>query len=172
MRKLLVLLSLVLLFALCQSQVIEKGRKLRPDFCPFGFTKVNGTKVCKSFEDFLKHPRNATNCTNNKILKCRKFNNKTLCFCLPKYPLRPRRNITLCKPGEFYRCKFDKSTGQRDCKCRPMGPKIIDVKELDCPLGSFPKCKGRRCICAKDKKNEREPFKPVEFPVPKLEPIA
>jgi hypothetical protein len=53
-----------------------------------------------------------------------------------------------------------------------MAPKKMDVKELDYPLGSFPKCKGRRCISDKDKTNEREPFKPVELPVPKLEPIA
>jgi len=160
MGKLLVLLSVVLLFALCQSQVTGKEKKLlKPNFCPFGYTKVNGTKVCKTLKEFLKHPRNVTSCSKNRTLKCRKFDNKTLCFCLPEFRVRPHRNISLCKLGEVYRCKFDKLTGQRDCKCRPIFPRV-KTTELDCPLGTSPKCNGRRCICAKDKEIKREPFVP------------
>ena len=159
MRKLLVLLSVVLLFALCQSQVVEKEKKIKPNFCPFGYTKVNRTKVCKTLKEFLKLPRNVTSYSKNRTLKCRKFDNKTLCFGLTKFHVIPHRNISLCKPGEVYRCKFDKLAGQRECKCRPIFPKVKNT-ELDCPLGTYPKCNGRRCICAKDQKIKREPFVP------------
>ena len=47
MRKLLVLLSVVLLFALCQNQKVKDIPRIRPRptvrDCIFGFTKVNGT---------------------------------------------------------------------------------------------------------------------------------
>ena len=167
MRKLLVLLSVVLLFALCQSQVMDKKKLVKP-ICPFGYTKVNGAKVCRSYKDYLKNPRNATNCTKNFNLKCRKFENKTLCFCFPKFIVPPFGNISKCQPGEIFRCKLDRTTGKRDCKCSTLLPKIKDKTELDCPLGTYPKCKGRRCICAKNK--EREPSIPVPV-VPKPEPV-
>ena len=164
MRKLLVLLSVVLLFALCQSQEVEKEKKkllIKPNFCPFGYKKVNGTKVCKTYKEYLKHPRNFTNCTKDSNLKCRKIENKTLCFCVPKIKVLPHRNISLCKPGEILRCKFDRNTLKRGCKCEPVLPRVkTDPSELNCPTGTTPKCKGNRCICAKIKIKEREPVFP------------
>ena len=172
MRKLLVLLSVVLLFALCQSQVVEKEKKklIKPNFCPFGYKKVNGTKVCKTYKEYLKHPRNFTNCTKGFNLKCRKVENKTLCFCFPKIKVLPNKNISLCKPGEILRCKFDRNTLKRGCKCEPVLPRVkTDPSELNCPTGTTPKCKGNRCICAKIKIKEREPVLP---PVIKPEPVV
>lgn len=158
MRKLLVLLSVVLLFALCQSQDPVKTKKEKPHFCPFGYKKVNGTKICRTLDEFLRNPKNATNCTKNKELRCRKFDNKTLCFCIPKFDvLRPHRNITRCKPGETLRCKFDRKTLKRECKCQSMVPRKYNTSELVCEEGTVPKCKGKRCVCAKVRDHERRP---------------
>ena len=72
MRKLLVLLSVVLLFALCQGQKERETSKIRHRplvrDCIFGYKKVNGTKTCKTMEEFFRHPRNDTTCVKNKTL--------------------------------------------------------------------------------------------------------
>ena len=171
MRKLLVLLSVVLLFALSQSQRVKDTPKLRPRprvrDCIFGYTKVNGTKKCQTMEEFFKHPRNDTNCTQNKKLKCFTFHNATACICVK--PLRPTTTInpTKCPVGFIWRCKRDKLTKRQECRCRKLGPVPVNVTSgpvlKECPEGKELYCpKKRPCICRRIKKTTE----PVVVPEP------
>jgi hypothetical protein len=175
MRKLLVLLSVVLLFALCQSQKLRDSSKIRvrPHVrdCIFGYKKVNGTKVCKTMEEFFKHPRNDTNCTKNKTLKCFKFHNATACLCVKKHVRPPKPiNVTTCPVGFIYRCKRDRFTHKQECRCRRMGPVPVNFTTgpglKECPEGKELYCpKKRPCICRRIKKKP-EPVEPVPVPEP------
>lgn len=164
MRKFLMLLSAVLLFAICQGQLINK--KLRPGpikfrpVCPFGSKKVNGTRVCKTKEEFLVNPRNQTNCTKNRKLICNPFGNVTYCFCLrkPKVPTVPTTFIRECPLGTRKSCKRDKLTRKQTCECVKFGPKVNDTNTLrkkDCGEGKELRCNSRGCFCKKIK--ERKP---------------
>ena len=179
MRKLLIILSVILLFSLCQSK--RETTRILPIHrfpnlgCTFGYKNVNGKKECQSKEEFFQHPRNETNCTKPKNLNCYKFKNVTACICnrLPKL-------LTLgfhqrCPRGFIWKCK---SGNNRDCYCGVMTPrpgnsasrlpmKCDREKELFCPNKSV-------CICRKIKKTPVfepiiEPFEPT-LPEP-LEPI-
>ena len=161
MRKLLVLLSVVLLFALCQNQKVKDTSRIRPRplvrDCIFGFTKVNGTKRCKTKEEFFKHPRNDTNCTKNKRLRCFTMNNVTACLCVRRIePPRPI-NVTKCPVGFIWRCKRDKLTKHQECRCRKLGPVPVNTTSgpgvKECPAGKELYCpKKRPCICRRIKK--------------------
>ena len=167
MRRLLVLLSVVLLFALCQSQLIKKDKIKKPikiRDCLFGFKKVNGTKECKTKEEFFKHPRNDTNCTKkNKTLKCFKFQNATACLCVRKpIPKNPIKFKDECPAGRIKRCKVDRFTGQQKCRCLRIGPVKDDtVKgEIECKEGEKKVCKSNGvCICRK-LRDRRPPIDP------------
>ena len=143
MRRLLVLLSVVLLFALCQNQLTKKDRLIRPPKthnCIFGFKKVNNIKVCKTIEEFFKHPRNDTNCTQkNKVSKCFTLYNTTACLCLKKIvPKKPINFKSKCKPGFFNRCRVNKFTGKQMCSCKKLGPIIKPViKDYDALVKKF-----------------------------------
>ena len=161
MRKLLVLLSVVLLFALCQSQKVKEKKK-PPKFqreCLFGFKKVNNTKVCKTKEEFLKHPRNDTNCTTGKRLKKIKVNNSTFYRCVLIRPVRPSdlRDGNCTQPGFVKRCKKDRFTGKNVCKCIRLGPGPVKDPNPDvvCEDGKVKHCKKNGvCIC--------RPLRPVK----------
>lgn len=153
MRKLLVLLSVVLLFALCQSQKVKdrKTHKFHKE-CIFGYKKVNNTKVCKTKEEFLKHPRNDTNCTANKVLKKFKINNVTFTRCVFKRNgnsthVPKHRNCT--EPGFVRRCKVDKFTGKNVCRCIRLGPPVREPNpDIVCEEGKVKHCNKRGvCIC-------------------------
>ena len=165
MRKLLVLLSVVLLFAICQSQKVKDKKdlpKIKRD-CFFGYKKVNGTKVCKTKEEFLRHPRNETNCTANKTLKCLKVGDITACRCIKIHRPRPHvpRNFT-CPVGKVKRCKTDRFTGKQNCRCVKLGPVLINDtnKDIVCKEGEKKVCKKNGvCLCKKARK-ERPPVDP------------
>jgi hypothetical protein len=167
MRKLLVLLSVVLLFAICQSQKVKDKKdlpKIKRD-CFFGYKKVNGTKVCKTKEEFLKHPRNETNCPVNKTLICYKFGNITACLCIKVH--KPATPIirTNCTKGYVRRCKFNKIYGIQSCRCVKMGP-IIPVdkpEDVVCEEGKEKICKKNGvCICRKKRPEIVLPVVPKE----------
>ena len=160
MRKLLILLSVVLLFALCQSQSVRKNKtKHHPKDldCIFGYKKVNGTKICKTMEEFFKHPRNDTNCTKNKTLKCFKSHNVTACLCVKVHKRPTLPDLHRCPVGYLWRCKRDSFTHKQECKCRKIGPTVNDTTTITtkCPEGKELFCPKRgRCIC---KKKHRKP---------------
>ena len=165
MRKLLVLLSVVLLFAICQSQKVKDKKdlpKIKRD-CFLGYKKVNGTKVCKTKEEFLKHPRNDTNCTVNRTLKCFRIQNVTVCRCVRKFkPVTPIRS-TNCTKGYIRRCKVDKLTGKQNCRCVRLGPIVPVVKPEDvvCEEGKEKICKKNGvCICRKIRPVKKPPVEP------------
>lgn len=157
MRKLLVLLSVVLLFALCQShKVKEKKPHKFPRECIFGYKKVNNTKVCKTKEEFLKHPRNDTNCTANKVLKKFKVNNVTFYRCVLKRVNRTThlKDKNCTKPGYTKRCKVDRFTGKNVCRCIKLGPvPVIEPNpDIVCAEGKVKHCNKRGvCICRSPK---------------------
>ena len=169
MRKLLILLSVVLAVALCQSIKRPLGRV--PPYhpinrldCTFGIKKVNGTRKCKNIEEFFQHPRNDTNCSKLRRLKCYKFKNATACLCVRKPKLFPHPDFPqLCKPGFVWRCKKDNI----DCKCTRFGPvRVNDTLRLKnkCPEGEEFFCSVKTgCKC---RKIDRTPvIKPVVEPV-------
>lgn len=157
MRKLLVLLSVVLLFALCQSKVSNnKTKHDHPNkHCFYGYKKVNGTKECKTIDEFMRHPKNDTNCTHKKILKCLPVRNITVCRCVEKRrpPIIPIFNTT-CQKGYIKRCRFDRQTNKEKCRCIRMGPVIRNkTEEIVCKEGYTKICKnhgsGEKCFCRK-----------------------
>ena len=159
MRKLLVLLSVVLLFAICQSQKIKEKKvphKIRE--CFFGYKKVNGTTECKTLAEFMKHPKNETHCTHNKTLKCRKFSNVTVCRCLRTIrPVHPPK-VSNCTAGYIRRCKVDRFTGKQNCRCVKVGPIPRPGKDLVCEEGKVKVCKDNGfCICKKPKPVKIDP---------------
>jgi hypothetical protein len=164
MRKLLVLLSVVLLFAICQSQKI-KDKKVPPKIrdCFFGYKKVNGTTVCKTKAEFMKHPKNDTNCTHNRTLRCQKVDNVTICRCLRRIkPVHPIKTSN-CTKGYVRRCKVDKFTGKQKCRCVKMGPIIpVPIKDdIVCEEGKVKVCKRNGfCICKKPKPEREQPVVP------------
>ncbi len=159
MRKLLILLSVVLLFAICQSQRTKPTSVVRrPPFeCLFGYKKVNGTKKCRTKAEFFQHPRNETNCEKkNKTLKCFHYKNATACLCIKKRTPRTSGPIHTCPPGQIWRCK---GFGlHKDCKCRrPPVPLVnrTDIIKPNCdPEKEYLSCTRRRCICRKKKTTE------------------
>ena len=167
MRKLLILLSVVVLFAICQSKTTHghHSHHKHPD-CIFGYKKVDGKKQCKTIEEFFQNPRNETNCTAKKQLKCLKFNNATACLCLKKSvkipqgttqdgePTNPRK----CLQGYVYNCVKDHHTRHQECKCRKLSPVLDDPSSettTECPEGQELYC-GRRgkCLCRKVKHDD------------------
>ena len=140
MRRLLELLSVVLLFALCQSQLKKIDRVRRPPKilgCIYGFKKVNETKVCKTREEFFNHSRNETNCTQKgKIRKCFNFFKTRTCFCVDKpVPKKPNYFRNECKKGLIKRCRVDRFTGKQKCSCVRIGPVIQPAKkDYDTPF--------------------------------------
>ena len=167
MRKLLVLLSVVLLFAICQSQKV-KEKKFPPKFkreCFFGYKKVNGTKVCQTKAEFLKHPRNDTNCTVNKTLKCFRIENVTVCRCVRKFkPVSPIR-ATNCTKGYVRRCKVDRYTGKQNCRCIKVSPitPVVKPEDVVCEEGKEKICKKNGvCICRKKRSEIGLPVVPKE----------
>lgn len=164
MRKFLMLLSAVLLFAICQGQLLNKKfkpgpHKFRP-VCPFGSKKVNKTRVCLTKEEFLANPRNQTNCTKHRNLVCNKFGNATYCFCLrnPKGPSFPTHVFRKCPLGTKKTCTKDKLTRQQTCVCEKLGPTANDTSVLrkkDCGEGYQLRCNSKGCFCRKTK--ERKP---------------
>jgi len=141
MRKLLILLSIVLAAALCQT--IKRKTTYRPPYrppdCIFGYKYLNGTssnKVCKTKEEFFQHPRNETNCSSLKKLKCYTFKNVTACLCIRKFnrPPNPNFPLILCPEGYIRRCK----KGTRNCECIIIGPvKVNDTSRItkECGYG-------------------------------------
>ncbi len=157
MRKLLILLSVVVLFAICQGQRPKPTSGIKRPFpldCVFGYKKVNGTKKCRSKAEFFQHPRNETNCAKkNKTLKCYHFKNATACLCV-KNRTRPHPGFEhKCPPGQFWRCK---GYGRhQDCRCRKFVVHPVNRTELVKPNCDQEKeyvfCTRRRCICKKKK---------------------
>lgn len=136
--------------------------KLKP-FCPYGSYNLNGTRICRK-RPYLDHSwkpwrpiwwlnKNETNCTKNKELTCRKFLNKTKCFCQSKFVIKPR-NITRelkCKPGTVRRCTKGK------CFCQKINAPILPETTYSCSEGYSITCfnsrKGERCYCKKNDSN-------------------
>lgn len=162
MRKLLILLSVVLLFAICQSQRTKPTSVVRrPPFqCTFGYKKVNGTKKCRTKAEFFQHPRNETNCEKkNKTLKCYHYKNATACLCVKKRTHPTSGPEVKCPPGQIWRCK--KFGPHQDCKCRriPVPPvnRTTDIPKPKCDTEKeYLFCTRRRCICKK--KRTTEPY--------------
>ena len=170
MRKLLIVLSVVLAVALCQSikrpTTIPRPPSLHPFntlYCTFGSKKVNGTEKCKTKEEFFQHPRNETNCTKLKILKCYTFKNDTACLCVRKFIRRPYSDFPRhrCRVGFVWRCK----RGNINCECIRFGSvRVNNTSRIS------KKCKGDevlfcpkrgKCICKKERR-DMEPILPDE----------
>jgi len=178
MRKLLVLLSVVLVFALYQARPTTNihasfSHKFRPLDCTFGYKKVNGTKRCKTMEEFFHHPRNETNCTRFKVLKCYNYKNASACLCVRK-PIKPPHHDFPhpCPPGFTWRCTRGLN---KDCQCRRIGPiKINDTTRIpNCSYGKYLSCTNTKCICKPLKKiSDIEPFQPsLPEPLNPIEPL-
>ena len=148
MRNLLILLSVVLAVALCQSTKIPTRKLpvthiLPPFNCIFGIKKVNGTRKCKTKEEFFQNPRNDTNCSVFKELKCYTLKKATACICVRKH-----LNITVpsfhkCPIGEVWRCKRERHSNKLDCSCSKVGPVKLNNTSFPikrCPGGFPPIC--------------------------------
>jgi len=163
MRKLLILLSVVLAVALCQTtkrRTTLYRRPYRPLDCIFGYKYLNGTlrnKVCKTKEEFFQHPRNDTNCSKLKKLKCYTLKNVTACICVRNFNriTYPDFPYNRCKPGFVWRC----TRVNKDCECRRIGPiKVNGTSKItkECGDGKYLYCpKKGDCIC---RKIRREPI--------------
>ena len=109
----------------------------------------------------MKHPKNETNCTALKKLKCFKVDNVTVCRCILK---RNRTHDKLihsnCTKGYVRRCKVDKFTGKQKCRCVKMGP-VLPVhrnEDIVCEEGKVKVCKRNGfCLCKKKKPVTKEP---------------
>jgi len=164
MRKLLILLSVVLAFALCQTTKRRTTiyRPYRPLDCTFGYKYLNGTlpnKVCKTKEEFFQHPRNETNCSILKKLKCYTFKNVTACLCIkkfnrPPYPDFPHHR---CPFGFTWRCQRVNRIGNRNCECKRIGPVKLNFTSRitkRCKVDEVLSCPKRgACICKKGRKD-------------------
>ena len=167
MRKQLILLSVVLLFAICQSKRSpgHHSHHKRPD-CIFGYKKVDGKKQCKTIEEFFQNPRNETSCPAKKQFKCFTFNNATACLCIKKRAKIPQDTTTegepsnpnQCPPGFVYNCRKDRHTRHQKCKCRKLGPSLNDPSSettKDCPEGQELHCRRKgKCLCRKVKHDD------------------
>lgn len=154
MRKLFIFLSVVLLIALCQSKERNTTRLNRPFISPppfdciFGFKKVNGTKKCKTMEEFFKHPRNETNCTKIQKLKCYNFKNETACVCVKKFKL-PKIEIPYkCPMGLVRRCKRRANSNKTDCHCTRFIPPKKNISRISTLANQCPE--GKRFFCSYD----------------------
>jgi len=153
MRKLLILLSVFLVVALYQARPTTNvhtsfSHIFHPLDCTFGYKKVNGTKKCKTMEEFFHHPRNETNCTIFKELKCINYKNATACLCFRK-PIKPPHHDfhDTCPPGFTWRCRRGFIS---DCQCR----RIVPSKIPNCKPSQFLACTKNGCFC-KSKTNTR-----------------
>ena len=153
MRKLFILLSVVLLFALCQSKLRNTTRlnppfKTPPMHCIFGIKKVNGTKKCKTMEEFFQHPRNQTNCTKAKKLKCYNFKNATACVCVWDIKLPHIEIPYRCPMGLVRRCKRRPHSNKTDCQCTRFIPPKINISRISTQAKQCPE--GKRLFCSFD----------------------
>ena len=169
MRKLLILLSVVLAVALCQTtkRTTIHRPPYRPLDCTFGYKYLNGTlpnKRCKTKEEFFQNPRNDTNCSKLKKLKCYTFKNVTACICVKKFnrPTYPDFPFKRCPEGFVWRC----SRGVRNCGCKRIGPiKVNGTSKItkECEYGKYLYCpKKGECICRKIRRETSyiDPIKP------------
>ena len=168
MKKLLLFSTLFLLFVLaCQADVGKNNKKNES-------RTYNTTKKCMSFykdkdgvlrckkRAHLGKPKkpfflekNETNCSQGKILKCKKYHKTNKTFCRCKNPknnknIAKRDQRTKCPKGTIHRCRTKK--GQYKCFCKPVVPIYGKNKtKLNCPEGTV-------AFCKKDKKKRRSCF--------------
>ena len=167
MRKLLIFLSVVLAVSLCQGTK-RPTRKLpathifNPSYCIFGIKKVNGTRKCRTKEEFFQHPKNDTNCSIFKELKCYEFKNTTACICVKKVTRNTHPPIIhKCQPGFIWRCKRERYSRKSDCSCTKLYP-VRGNGTNKCPGIKICPKKGP-CYCDPRRASINDPIDPVAF---------